>query len=356
MSQLISETTEVREPHHFDVAALENYMGKHVKGFKGKLKVRQFTYGRSNPTFLLENGNRCYVMRKKPPGKLLPSAHAVDREYRIITALADTDVPVPETYALCEDPTLIGTAFYIMEFVDGRLFRDPIAAEARSAEERAAIFDSLNDTLAKLHLVDWESRGLADFGKPGNYMARQVSRWTRQYEAAKTEQIESMNLVIRWLQEHIPEDHQNAIVHGDFRLGNCIVHPTEPRITAVLDWELATLGEPLTDLAYHCMGYHMSDFEGRGYPDEKRLRELGIPTEKEYVAAYCRRTGCSHIPDWGFFLAFSMFRVAAITQGVYKRGLDGIAASEDAKNFGVAVRLLAGLAWKLAQRAENGEF
>jgi aminoglycoside phosphotransferase (APT) family kinase protein len=353
MGDLISETTEVREAHRFDVEAIEGYMRQHVDGFSGKLLcVRQFKYGQSNPTFVLEDKTSRYVLRKKPPGKLLPSAHAVDREYRIISALQETDVPVPKAYALCNDDSLIGTAFYIMELVEGRIFRNATVQRASNAKERAAIFDAMNDTLARIHLVDWKALGLTDFGKPGNYMTRQVSRWTKQYEAAKTDEIEAMNRLIQWLSENLPHDDRTSIVHGDFRLENLVIHPIEPKVMAVLDWEISTLGHPLADLAYSCINYYIPYTEGErlGYGGLK-LEDLGIPTEDDFVESYCRRTGNLRTPHWKFFIAFSLFRLAAIAQGVYKRGLDGIASSETAKLHGIYAKFLSELAWQTVQRS-----
>jgi aminoglycoside phosphotransferase (APT) family kinase protein len=342
------EIIPVRSAHRFDEEALATYLSNKLEGFTGQLTVRQFGQGQSNPTFLLGSGDREWVLRKKPPGKLLPSAHAVDREYRVIKALQDTDVPVPEAYLLCEDDTIIGTPFYVMKRAVGRIFRNPSAPEVSSAEERAAIFDAMNETLARLHQVDLKAVGLEDFGKSGNYMSRQVDRWTRQYEASKTDEIESMESLIRWLIENIPDDETTTIVHGDYRLENMVIHPTEPRVIAILDWELCTLGHPLADLAYNCMLYH--------FPADPAtnlgllgldLEALGIPSEEDYVAAYCRRTGRSDIPNWSFFLAFSIFRVAAIVQGVYKRGLDGIASSAKAESFGAYVRFLSDTGWQI---------
>jgi aminoglycoside phosphotransferase (APT) family kinase protein len=336
------EITEVRPAHRFDVSALANYLRANIKGFSGKLNVRQFQYGQSNPTFLLSSDGKTYVLRKKPPGKLLPSAHAVDREYRIIKTLRKADIPVAEALLLCTDDSIIGTPFYVMEHVEGRIFRDVKASMAKSPEERGAIFDAMNDTLAKIHLVDWKALGLADFGKPGNYMARQVSRWHRQYEASKTDDIEDMDYLFEWLEKNLPDDDSATVVHGDLRLENLIIHPFEPRVIAVLDWELSTLGHPLSDLAYNCIQYYIPVSESRlsGYKG-LNLSELGIPLETDYVDAYCRRTGRSGIADWEFFLAFSMFRLAGIVQGVYKRGLDGIASSEIARSYGEYVPFLA---------------
>ena len=342
------EITQVRSAHRFDENSLADYLKSNMEGFSGELKVHQFAFGQSNPTFLLSAGGKEYILRKKPPGKLLPSAHAVDREYRIIAALKETKVPVPEALLLCRDDSIIGTPFYVMNRVEGRIFRHVTAHSASDAEERSAIFDAMNDTLAKIHLVDWEAMGLADYGKPGNYMARQVGRWTKQYMASKTGNMEAMENLIKWLEKNIPADESATIVHGDFRLENLIVHPTEPRVVAVLDWELSTLGHPLADLAYNCMNYYIPVMENKisGYRGLD-LAALGIPEERDYIAAYCRRTGRRSIPNWKFFIGFSMFRLIAIIQGVYKRGLDGIASSDKAKDYGEYGRLLADLAWKI---------
>lgn len=342
----------VRKAHRFDEDKLCTYLEKELTGFSGKLDVRQFGYGQSNPTYLLSDAStkKEYVLRKKPPGKLLPSAHAVDREYRILKALQETDVPVPEMVLFCEDSSVVGTPFYIMERVKGRIFREAAVPEATDPKERSDIFDAMNDTLARIHRVDWRAAGLETYGKPGNYMARQVSKWSRQYTASKTDPIESMDRLIEWLSESIPEDTAPAIVHGDYRIENLIFHPNEPRILAVLDWELSTLGHPLADLAFNCMGYYIpasvTGVLGLAGID---LAEKGIPTEKECVAVYCRRTERKEIPDWPFFLAFSLFRMAAIVQGVYKRGLDGIASSADAKKYGAYVIFLADAAWNIIQ-------
>lgn len=347
---VVSETTEVREEHRFDTAGLERFMQDNVDGFSGRLVIRQFTHGQSNPTFLLNDDSKNYILRKKPPGKLLPSAHAVEREYRILSALQDTGVPVPRTYLLCDDESIVGTPFYIMEVVEGRVFRDATASEAKDPGERAAIFDSMVQTLAQIHTVDWQAKGLGDFGKPGNYMARQVHRWTKQYQASQTRDIESMNELMAWLPEHIPADDTTSIAHGDYRLENMIFHPTEPRVVAVLDWELCTLGHPLADMAYNCMTYHLPSEEslGFGFKDHD-IDALGIPAEKDYVAAYCRYTGRDEIPDWHFYLSFGMFRLAAIVQGVYKRGLDGIASSRQALAYGAMVQVLSDAAWEIVR-------
>ncbi|MGD8310853.1 MAG: phosphotransferase [Chromatiales bacterium] len=345
-------TVPVREAHRFDEMALEAYLGDHVDGFSGPLEVVQFEGGQSNPTFLLLAGGDRYVLRKKPPGKLLPSAHQVDREYRIMKALEPTDVPVPHMFVLCEDAGVIGTEFYVMEHMEGRVFRDPKMPDC-TPDERSAIIDSMNDVLAKLHNVDIDAVGLGDLGKRGEYIERQIARWTKQYEAAKTDKVEAMERLMEWLPEHIPGPDETTIAHGDYRLENSIVHPTEPRLIAVLDWELTTLGHPLADLAYNCMLYHFpanpQAGASNGYGDLD-LKEWGIPSEEEYVARYCERTGRDGIPDYDFYLAFAMFRLAAIAQGVYKRGLDGNASSQKALSYGKTCQFLAETAWDIARR------
>jgi len=343
----LTGTIPVREMHRFDEAALERFLVDRVPGFTGPLVVRQFEGGQSNPTFALEAGGRRYVMRKKPPGKLLPSAHAVDREFRVISALSATDVPVARAVALCEDESVIGTAFYVMGHVEGRIFRDPTLPGLAPAE-RAAIYDAMNDVLARLHKVDVAAVGLSDYGKPGNYFSRQLSRWTRQWELAKTAEIPAMDALSEWLPKHVPADDETTLVHGDYRLENMIFHPTEPRVLAVLDWELSTLGHPLADLAYNCILYHSSSATTKGI-DAVDYAATGIPSEADYVAAYCRRTGRPGVPDFAFCLAFSLFRLASIAQGVYARGLQGNASSALATTMGDSARYLADKAWEIAQ-------
>ncbi len=343
------ETRAVREAHKLDMPALVSYLqGK--MDISGDLKVQQFSFGQSNPTYLLTDHDKAYVLRKKPPGKLLPSAHAVDREFRILKALEKTDVPVPKMVLLCKDAAVLGTPFYVMEHVQGRIFRNPSLPEVSDPKERAAIFDTMNEALTRIHGVDWQAMGLADYGKPGNYMARQVGKWSKQYLASQTDPIDSMNLLMKWLPQNIPNDDSTTIVHGDFRLENLIVHPTEPKVLAVLDWELSTLGHPLADLAYNCMGYYLPSLGGRtfGYADVD-FESTGIPTEDVYVAAYCERTRRNKIPNWSFFMAFSMFRLAAIVQGVYRRGLDGNASAANAKTYGTYVQFLSDAGWKLVK-------
>jgi aminoglycoside phosphotransferase (APT) family kinase protein len=336
-------TVPVLESHRFDVAALERYMREHVPGFRPPIEVSQFLGGQSNPTYHLRTGDGQYVLRRKPPGKLLPSAHAVEREYRVMTALGRTGFPVPRTFALCEDADVLGTAFFIMEYVPGRILSDPLMPELTS-KERSALWDSMNAVLARLHLVDWRAVGLEDFGRPGNYFARQIHRWTAQYRASETERIESMERLIAWLPEHIPASDDTTLVHGDYRPGNMIVHPTEPRVAAVLDWELSTLGHPLADLAYHCLPFRLSPSELGGFAGED-LGRLGIPTEADYLAAYCRRTGRPGIPDWDFYLAFAMFRLAGIAQGIMGRVIAGTANDPNARSRGERARPLADAGW-----------
>ena len=336
----------VRAAHRFDEAALERYLASHVAGFAGPLSVQQFGGGQSNPTFLLTAGGRRYVLRKKPPGQLLKSAHQVDREYRIMKALAATDVPVPKMHALCEDESVIGTSFYVMDFLEGRIFRDPQLPGLAPAE-RAAIYDSMNDVLARLHKVDFASVGLGDFGKPGNYFERQIARWITQYRAAQTDDIADMERLIEWMPLNIPKDDSVSIAHGDYRLENTIFHPTEPKMIAVLDWELSTIGHPLADLAYNCMGYHVQNPRQGGLVGVD-FAASGIPAERDYVAKYCARVGRGRIDNWSFYVSFAVFRLASIAQGVYKRGLDGNASSETAATFCNTCQFLAGHAWRLA--------
>jgi aminoglycoside phosphotransferase (APT) family kinase protein len=352
MSELPENLTPVRAAHVFDEARLTDYMREHVDGYRGPVRVLQFEGGQSNPTFhITDGGGRMYVLRKKPPGKLLPSAHQVDREYRVIKALYDhSDVPVPKPYALCQDDEVIGTAFYIMEFTPGRVLAD-VKMPGISPADRGKIFDSMNDVLARIHNVDYRAAGLSDFGREGQYIQRQLARWSSQYDLARTEHIEAMEQLKQWLPVHIPPGDETRINHGDYRLGNTIVHPTEPRVVAVLDWELSTLGHPLADLGYNCMMYHFGEgFGASGGYAGVDLKVFGIPTEPEYLAAYARRTGRAEVPSWSFYLAFSLFRLAAIVQGVYKRGLDGNASSETATKYGNRAKAMADLAWRMVER------
>ncbi len=341
MSAYQNETIPVREAHRLDEEKLRAYLAGHMDGVGNDITLHQFAVGQSNPTYMVKTGDRKYVLRKKPPGTLLPSAHAVDREYRVITALGPTPVPVPKTYLLCEDEDVAGTAFYVMDMVDGRILDDQFAP-AFTAGERGAVYDHLLEVLAALHAVDYQAVGLGDFGRPGNYYTRQINRWTKQYVASQTDEIPAMDHLMQWLPENVPEDDTTTLVHGDYRLGNTIVHPTEPRIAAVLDWELSTLGHPLADLAY-C---YVSCFMGTG-----EVLELlpGLPQEDEFVQRYCQLTGRGGIPDWTFYKVFQLFRLAAIVQGVYKRGLDGIASSAKAVTYGDKCRDRAVAAWAMVE-------
>ncbi len=341
-------TKPVDERHRFDTASLERYLLLHVDGFSGPIEVAQFSGGQSNPTFLLKAGSGSYVLRRKPPGKLLPSAHAVDREFRVISALYSTKVPVARTFALCEDESVIGTAFYIMDYVQGRVLWDGALPDS-SSQQRSAIYDELNRVIAELHMVDYSAVGLSDFGRPGNYIARQVNRWIKQYRASETEHIEAMENLIKWVPENIPEGEETSVVHGDYRLDNTIFHPQEPKILAVLDWELSTLGHPLADFAYHCMTWRLvpGEFRGIGGLD---LKSMGIPTEEEYVEMYCRRTGRSGIENWDFYLAYNMFRLAGILQGIMGRVVDGTAASAHAIEQGKRARPMAEAGWRQVEK------
>ena len=332
----------------FDPARLAIYLEQHVDGFRGPLTAEKFTDGQSNPTFLIRAASGPYVLRRKPPGQLLKSAHAVDREYRVMAALTETDVPVAQVFHLCDDDSVIGSMFFLMEYVDGRVFWDPALPEL-TRPERSAIYGQMNQVLAALHRVDINQVGLADFGKPGNYFARQVSRWSKQYKASETETLGEMEHLIDWLPANMPaDDGRVALVHGDYRLDNILFHPTGTQAQAVVDWELSTLGHPFADLAYQCMQLRMShDCVISGLDGVDRTA-LGIPTEEEYVAAYCKRLGIDTIPHWGFYLAFSFFRFAAILQGVKKRALDGNASSARATSYGELVKPLAEKAADLA--------
>ena len=337
--------------HAFDAEALAGYLRGHVGDPARDLVIEQFQGGQSNPTYRVTTSKQRYVLRRKPPGPLLPSAHAIDREYRVMAALAKTDVPVARMVALCEDETVIGTAFYLMEYVEGRILWDP-TLPGMSPEERHAHYDELNRVLALLHQVDYAAIGLGDYGKPGQYIARQIARWSKQYQAGTADPVPAMERLIEWLPRHLPEGDETRIVHGDYRLDNVIFHPSEPRVLAVLDWELSTLGHPLSDFAYQVMAWRLTPKEFRGIKGFD-LAALGIPDEAEYVAAYCHRTGRSGIPHWEFYLIFNMFRIAAILHGVLSRALQGNAASENAVEQGSRARLVADVAWRMAQQQND---
>ena len=334
--------------YELDDQRLGDYLTAHIDGFVGPLSSRKFKDGQSNPTFLLETPEKKYVLRSKPPGKLLKGAHAVDREFRVLSALQTTDVPVARAYHLCEDDDVIGSMFYVMEFLDGRVLWDPALPELEKAE-RTALYSEMNRVLAALHSVNIEEAGLTDFGKPGDYFARQTSTWTRQYRASEMDSIATMERLIDWLPANHPgDDGKMSVVHGDYRLDNLMLHKTESRVIATLDWELSTLGHPYADLAYQCMQYYMprlgsiSGLAGLDYA------ELGIPTEAQYREQYCERMGWDDIPNWNYYLVFSLFRLAAIVQGVYKRGMDGNASSEKALSYGKLVPVLGDIACALA--------
>jgi aminoglycoside phosphotransferase (APT) family kinase protein len=343
--------TLVAPVHPIDTVALATYLRGHVAPFSGTIEVEQFHGGQSNPTYRIGAGDRRYVLRRKPPGPLLPSAHAVDREFRVMSALARTDVPVPRMYALCEDPSVIGTAFYVMAYVEGRVLWDP-TLPGMTRTQRAAHYAEVNRVIAALHRVDIGAVGLSDYGKPGNYIERQIARWSRQYRAAGGERILAMDRLIEWLPRHVPSSDETAIVHGDYRIDNVIFHPSEPRVLAVLDWELSTLGHPLSDFAYQVMAWRLTPQQFRGLKGID-VEALGIPTEEEYIALYCQRTGRAAIPDWEIYLIFNMFRVAAILHGVLARALQGNASSSNAVEQGSRARLVAATAWEMAQRIDG---
>jgi aminoglycoside phosphotransferase (APT) family kinase protein len=331
-----------------DLARLSEYLSCAIPGFGGELSAEKFSGGQSNPTFKISAGSEHYVLRRKPAGELLKSAHAVDREFRVISALQNTDVPVPKAYVLCEDESVIGSMFYVMEYKEGRILWDPTLPEVSSPEERAAIYDAMNLTMASLHNVDIEKVGLSDYGRPGNYFERQVNRWSKQYRASETGHIRAMETLMTWLPDNIPaDDGAVGLVHGDYRLDNMMLHPTEPRVIALLDWELSTIGHPLADLANQCMAW-MLPREGSiaGLAGVDRAA-LGIPTDEEYIGHYCERTGRSGIDNWPFYLAFSLFRLASIAQGIKKRAQIGTASSSEADSRGNLATPLSEMALQL---------
>jgi aminoglycoside phosphotransferase (APT) family kinase protein len=335
-------TALAHQAAQIDTLALAQYLEAELPGFKGPVAAEKTPTGQSNPTFILSSPSGRYVLRKKPPGQLLKSAHQVDREYRVMKGLGQTDVPVPRMLILCRDDGVIGTEFFVMEFVDGSVFWDPALPELSNAQ-RSRLYDEQNRALAALHLADPAAIGLADFGRPGSYFARQRDRWTKQYRASETERIEDMEILIKWLKENEPpDDGRSSLVHGDYRIDNMIFKPDGSRLLAVIDWELSTIGHPFSDLAYQCMQWRFPNDEAiRGLASVDR-KALGIPTEEEYVAKYCERVGIPGIASWRYCLAFSFFRFAAIVQGVKKRGLDGTASNpERALKHGERVPLMA---------------
>lgn len=350
-----SGTREVAETLRFDVARLEQYLCGNIAGFAGPLTARQFKGGQSNPTYLLETPTRRYVLRRKPPGKLLPSAHAVDREFRIISALHAQGFPVAEPVLYCGDESIVGTAFYVMAFVDGRVFWEPAMPNSTPAE-RAAVYDHMNATLARLHGFEPATIGLGDFGRGENYVARQIERWSKQYRASETEAIPEMDRLIDWLPQHVPPQQAVRVVHGDYRLDNTIVAADEPRIIAVLDWELSTLGDPLADFSYHLMQWHMPQSDsaaGTASLVGHDLKALGIPSLSDYLDTYAARTGLDPRPHLPNYLAYNFFRLAAILQGIVGRVRDGTATSDNAPAKAQMVRPLAVKAWEFAEAASN---
>jgi aminoglycoside phosphotransferase (APT) family kinase protein len=352
-------TKPVAESHQFDSAALQTYLQDRLEGFNGPLTVEQFKGGQSNPTYKLITPQRSYVMRSKPgpAAKLLPSAHAVEREFTVMSALHGSDVPVPKMHLLCEDESVIGRAFYVMEFMQGRVFWDQSLPDI-AKPDRAAYYDEMNRVIAALHNVDVNAAGLGSYGKPGNYFERSIGRWTKQYLASITDPIEAMDKLMEWLPANIPasarDEGQISVVHGDYRLDNLMFHATEPRVIAVLDWELSTTGHPLADFSYHCMSWHIEpgQFRGVGGLD---LAALGLPDEKSYVRRYCERTGRPDadvvMADWNFYLAYNMFRLAGILQGIAKRVEMGTASSAQARQAGAGARPLAQMGWRIAQQS-----
>lgn len=357
-NQQFTGTRPVSDQHAFDVAALQSWLQQHLPGFAGPLSVEMFKGGQSNPTYKLLTPGKAYVMRAKPGpvAKLLPSAHAIEREFRVMSALRQTDVPVAQMHVLCEDESIIGRAFYVMECVEGRVMWDQ-SLPGMSREQRGAIYDEMNRVMAALHSVRPDAIGLSDYGKPGNYFERQIGRWSKQYVASITQPIAAMDQLMEWLPRNIPamarDESLVSIVHGDYRLDNLMFHPTEPKVLAILDWELSTLGHPLADFSYHCMAWHIPPgaFRGIGGLD---VQALGIPTEDAYIARYCERTGFATPEqlraDWNFYLAYNLFRLAAILQGIAKRVEMGTASSAQAVSSAAGARPLAELAWSFAQR------
>ncbi|MBF2755921.1 MAG: phosphotransferase [Gammaproteobacteria bacterium AqS3] len=341
---MFSGTGKVRAGQEIDVQRLEQYLHAELPGFAGPLTIEQFNGGQSNPTYLLITPDKKYVLRRKPPGKLLPSAHAVDREYKVISALHG-HVPVAKSYLLCEDDSVAGTMFYVMDFLDGRIIWDGIAPDAEPAE-RKALYRALLGGMIALHKVDYEAVGLADYGKPGNYVLRQISRWSKQYLASVTEQIDAMDTLIKWLPENIPEEGRTCVVHGDYRLDNTVMHAERTELLGILDWELGTLGNPLADFSYHCMQWYANP----ALRDEKSCRELGMPTIDEYREWYCEGMGIAPIEDWYFYIAFNNFKLACILQGIIGRVRDGTATSVHAERRAAEVRPLAERALHFAQK------
>ncbi|MCV2348603.1 phosphotransferase family protein [Paucibacter sp. Y2R2-4] len=363
MSPMDAFTGTISPNHAIDGEALSVWLSAHLNHFDGPLRIEQFKGGQSNPTYKLITPSRSYVMRAKPgpAAKLLPSAHAIEREFAVMSALAGSTVPVPKMLALCEDESIIGRAFYVMEFMDGRVLWDP-ALPGMPPSERHAVFDEMNRVMAALHRIEPAAIGLASYGKPGNYFERQIARWSKQYRASITRPIEAMERLIDWLPNHMPDsaldEREVAIVHGDFRIDNLMFHPREPRVIAALDWELSTLGHPLADFSYHCMSWHIKTTSAARGLAGLDLQILGIPSELDYVRRYCERSGRSHVEtlmrDWNFYLAYNLFRIAAILQGIAKRVEEGTASSAQAREAAAGAAPLAALGWQFAERSSSG--
>ena len=337
-----SGTKEVSERHKIDKEKLQKYLEQSIDDFSKISFIEEFIGGQSNPTYLIKTSGKSYVLRRKPPGKLLKSAHAVDREYEVIAALNKTDVPVPKAYLHCEDESIIGTEFFLMSYVDGEVMWEPHIPQA-SNEERYKIYKSMNNTIARLHSVDHEKIGLSSFGKPGNYVGRQVSRWSKQYLASETREIKSMNNLMEWLPKNLPEEKATKLVHGDFSLSNVMIDLNTFEICAILDWELSTLGDPAADFSYHCIQYKLNPI----LSDEKQCRNMGIPCEMEYLEMYEEKTGYQIAKEWNLYMGFNLFKLAAISQGIMGRVRDGTAAGKNADSFGENAIMMADEAWKL---------
>ena len=346
--EIFSGTKEIDQKLDFDHDSLNSYLKDTVGSSVQIRDIKQFKGGQSNPTYFINTNEIDYVVRRKPPGKLLPSAHAVDREYKVITALNKTDVPVPKTFAYCEDSSVIGTPFFLMEHVKGKIFWDLLLPES-SAEERRKIYLSMNETIAKLHSVDFKTIGLGDYGKYENYMARQIHRWSKQYKDSETQHISEIENLIEWLPKNIPEDEETSIVHGDFRLDNMVFDKDSFEVKAILDWELSTLGSPIADFTYHMMAWRLPvGAKGLGILGAN-LKDLNIPSEEEYSELYYKKTGRDKIENWDFFMAYNIFRLAGIAQGIAGRVRDGTAASSEAKNYGDFVPILGKLGWDIVE-------
>lgn len=331
-----------------DTDALADWMRSNVEGFSGRPELSKFAGGQSNPTFRITSDSGEYVLRRKPHGLVLPSAHAVDREFRVLSAMSGAGIPVPQVHALCMDETVIGSIFYIMDLVPGRVFWDPRLPEL-TRDERAAIFDSMNDGIARIHSLDPDALGLGDFGRKEDYLKRQIARWTRQYQASVTIPNDNMDQLIEWLPKHVPDEHPARVVHGDYRLDNVLVHPTEPKVVAILDWELSTIGNPIADFAYHLMTWRFAPdlFRGLGGID---FAARGIPDEQEYLQRYLRRSGLQAPDNWEFYLILSMFRIASILQGIARRAMDGTASDDNAHEVGAKALPISELAWRLVRQ------